>query len=58
VETMAATPQYNGSRLEKRVDDYGKYLKIENEVKQRKLNKYRKLWYICIATSFIIIQHI
>jgi len=55
---MAATPQYNGSRLEKRVDDYGKYLKIENEVKQRKLNKYRKLWYICIATSFIIIQHI
>jgi len=40
---MAATQRYNGSKLEKRVDDYGGYLKIENEVKQRKLNKCRKL---------------
>jgi len=40
---MATTPRYNGSRLEKRVDDYDRYLKIENEVKQRKLNKCRKL---------------
>jgi len=40
---MAVVPRYNGSRLEKRVDDYGGYLKIENEVKQRKLNKCRKL---------------
>jgi len=30
---MAATPRYNESRLEKRVDDYGGYLKIENKVK-------------------------
>jgi len=40
---MVATPRYNGNRLEKRVDDYGGYLKIENEAKQRKLNKCRKL---------------
>jgi len=25
---MATTPRYNGSRLEKRVDDYDRYLKI------------------------------
>jgi len=30
---MAATPGYNGNRLEKHVDNYGRYLKIENDVK-------------------------
>jgi len=35
---MAVAPQYNGNRLEKRVNDYGGYLKVENEVKQKKFS--------------------
>jgi len=30
---MTAAPRYNSNKLEKRVDNYGRYLKIENEVK-------------------------
>jgi len=39
---MAAAPGYNGSRLEKPMDDYGGDLKIKNAVKQKKVNKCKQ----------------